>query len=45
MTSCSTAEVGIVSASVEDSLLVSSLLSSGLGISTGLGVVNFTWKG
>ena len=39
--SCSTAEVRIVSASAVDSLLVSSF-SSGLAVSTGLGVVNFT---
>ena len=45
MTSCSTAEVEIVSASAVDSLLVSSLPSSGLGVPTGLGVVNFTWRG
>ena len=38
-TSCSTAEVGIVSASMEDSLLVPTLLSSGLGVSTGLGLL------
>ena len=44
MTSCSTAEV--VYASAVDSLLVSSLLTtSALGVSTGLGVVNFTWRG
>ena len=34
MTSCSTAEVGIVSAYAVDSLLVSSLLSFGLGVFT-----------